>query len=316
MFVGTDIGIFLSTDNDTSWSQTSLKNRIIALTILGLNIFAGTDSGIFTSTDQGINWERVNTGLTQSKNIYSFTASDSNLFAGTDSGIFLSTNNGGSWANIGLSALKVRSFVVSDRNFYAGTDSGFFLSSNNGLSWTRTGFLDTVVWSVVVVGSNTFVSTGLYSTNVFLSTDNGISWKTVNEGLPDGVVVKFLVVLGTELFAGTESNSVWRRPLSEMISVNNVKTSTYVNRPISLEQNIPNPFDAVTKITFDLERRAFVTLKIFDILGREVSVLVSEELPPGTYSRKWNASAFRPGEYFCRLQVGAYNVTNKLVLVR
>ena len=103
------------------------------------------------------------------------------------------------------------------------------------------------------------------------------------------------------------------KSLSEMIP-SAVRTATNIH--VTRLQNIPNPFDATTKITFDLERNAFVSLKILDILGKEVSVLVSEELPAGTYTRDWNASAFPPGEYFYRLQAGAYSETNKLMLVK
>jgi len=84
----------------------------------------------------------------------------------------------------------------------------------------------------------------------------------------------------------------------------------------SVSQNYPNPFNPSTTITFTLPVKSFVTLIVFDSLGREVSKLISEEMPPGTYSRKWNAEGLSSGVYFFRLQAGSFIVTKKLVLIR
>jgi hypothetical protein len=57
-------------------------------------------------------------------------------------------------------------------------------------------------------------------------------------------------------------------------------------------------------------------LRIFDLLGREVSTIVSEEMMPGNYSKQWNAAAFASGVYFYRLQAGTYSETKKLLLLK
>jgi hypothetical protein len=85
---------------------------------------------------------------------------------------------------------------------------------------------------------------------------------------------------------------------------------------LSLAQNYPNPFNPATTISFDLPSRSFVSLKIFDALGREVSTLISEELPPGTYSQQWRAKALPSGVYFYRLQTVNSAETKKLILLR
>jgi hypothetical protein len=59
-----------------------------------------------------------------------------------------------------------------------------------------------------------------------------------------------------------------------------------------------------------------VSLKIFDALGREVSILVSEELPAGTYSKRWNAEGLASGVYYSCLQAGKFLETKKLILLR
>jgi hypothetical protein len=83
-----------------------------------------------------------------------------------------------------------------------------------------------------------------------------------------------------------------------------------------LEQNYPNPFNPSTTISFTLPATSYVSLKIFDALGQEVSSLVSEELQAGKNTRQWNASGFSSGIYFYRLQAGMFTDTKKLLLIR
>jgi hypothetical protein len=83
-----------------------------------------------------------------------------------------------------------------------------------------------------------------------------------------------------------------------------------------LSNNYPNPFNPTTTIAFSLPSKYFVTLKIFDVIGREVAVLVSEELPEGNYSRQWKATGFPSGVYFYRLEAGNFVDVKKLVLMK
>lgn len=83
-----------------------------------------------------------------------------------------------------------------------------------------------------------------------------------------------------------------------------------------LMQNYPNPFNPTTTIPFSLPSKSFVSLKVFDALGRELSILLAEELPAGTYARQWNAANMSSGIYFYRLQAGSFSETKKLVLMR
>ncbi|MDH4070016.1 MAG: T9SS type A sorting domain-containing protein [Ignavibacteria bacterium] len=71
-----------------------------------------------------------------------------------------------------------------------------------------------------------------------------------------------------------------------------------------LSQNYPNPFNPITDVSFGIGDGGWVTLMIFDLLGREVTRIVNEELAGGTYTRQWDASRHPSGIYFYRLQVG------------
>ena len=93
----------------------------------------------------------------------------------------------------------------------------------------------------------------------------------------------------------------------------NRKTSA---QKFTLEQNYPNPFNPSTIISFNLPSRTFVSLKVFDLIGREVSTILSEELQAGNYSRQWNASNLPSGIYFYRLHAGNLTETKKLILLK
>ena len=84
----------------------------------------------------------------------------------------------------------------------------------------------------------------------------------------------------------------------------------------SLYQNYPNPFNPSTTISFSLPSKSYVSLKVFDALGREVSNLVTEELVPGTYARQWNTALLPSGIYLYRLQAGEFVETKKMTLLR
>jgi hypothetical protein len=83
-----------------------------------------------------------------------------------------------------------------------------------------------------------------------------------------------------------------------------------------LDQNYPNPFNPSTTISFNLPERSFVSLKLFDLTGREVTTLVAAELPAGHQTIQWNAADMTSGVYFYHLQAGTHNATKKLVLIK
>jgi hypothetical protein len=83
-----------------------------------------------------------------------------------------------------------------------------------------------------------------------------------------------------------------------------------------LNQNYPNPFNPSTSISFSLPTQSFVSLRVFDVIGREVATIVSEEMPSGSYIRQWNAVGFPSGVYFYRLQAGSFAESKKFVLVK
>jgi hypothetical protein len=93
---------------------------------------------------------------------------------------------------------------------------------------------------------------------------------------------------------------------------------TEIEQPTTykLSQNYPNPFNSSTTISFSIPSKSCVSLTVFDALGREVMVLVDEELSAGNYTQQWNATRMTSGIYFYRLQSGSFSGTKKLMLLR
>jgi hypothetical protein len=87
-------------------------------------------------------------------------------------------------------------------------------------------------------------------------------------------------------------------------------------RQFRLEQNYPNPFNPVTTIGFKVQGSGLVSLKVFDVLGKEVRTLVNEAKPAGEYSVEFDATNLPSGVYFYRLQAGSLSATRKLVVMK
>jgi hypothetical protein len=85
--------------------------------------------------------------------------------------------------------------------------------------------------------------------------------------------------------------------------------STYL-----LQQNYPNPFNPSTTILFSIPTSEFVTLKVYDLLGREIATLVNENLSAGSYSYNFDAKNLTSGVYLYKLQAGKYSETKKMLL--
>ncbi len=83
-----------------------------------------------------------------------------------------------------------------------------------------------------------------------------------------------------------------------------------------LYQNYPNPFNPSTNIQYAVSSRQYVTLKVYDLLGKEVATLVNEVMLPGTYEVFFDGSKFSSGVYFYKLQADSFVETKKMILLR
>lgn len=330
-------GMDLSSDNGQSWEKVLDGGYCFAN--MDDKVFAGTSQGLVVSTDYGKTWST--TGLTRNSvnqltSVEHIAIIGSNIFAYYSSyyssdvhGVLISTDEGKSWSQVNLSVSNaidnppVRGFVVNENDLFAWTSgNGLVRSSDLGKSWTSvwSGFQDMSIVSQAIKDSTLFavVDSSLGPSakhlGVFVSKDYGKTWKPINEGLPDFNVAT-IAVEGNDLYAGTAFGGVWKRSIAEIIT-DIGKKEEVVPSNFSLSQNYPNPFNPTTTIKYQLPITGHVTLKVYDLLGREVATLVNEEKTPGNYQVKFDGSNLSSGVYFYRMQAGDFTQTKKIVLLK
>ncbi len=319
IFVGTGEGAYLSTNIDSGWVavDSSLTNEwVLSFSINNRgDIFAGTVRGLFYSIDTGKTWIALDSEFVSINTFAIITNSsfEENIFAGTDGDVFLSSNNGSTWEIINNTWRGVvRAFAVKDNNLFVGTDGyGIFLTTNGGINWTsmNSGFSSNSVLSLALCDTILFAGT---TDGVFISSNNGITWSSVNSGLMDNVVFA-LTVYDSKLFAGTQGG-IWYRPLSELIT--SIEKPPFEISKFYLYQNYPNPFNSTTNFRYELPNSSFVRFVIYDILGRQMKILVNEEKPRGMYKIKFDASDLVSGIYFYKIGTNELSETKKFILIK
>lgn len=336
VFIMNDLGrLFRSTDRGEMWVQ--LTNGVPPFNA-GNTVFAHTNdvlfaaypfNGVLRSTDNGNTWVAQNNGMPPNQDVRAF-ASDQlgNIYAGTFlGGLYRSTNNGNLWSRLGTynGSTDLVAVNASGHLFWVYNQSPptpvvyLYRSTDEGTTWmqlnvspsntgTAKALLITPNQHFYVAVSHTDPSFG----GVYRSTNNGDSFTPVSDGLTERALTSFGMDSTGHLLAGT-TRGVFRTVQS---IVTGVQSNSEAPLSSLLEQNYPNPFNPATTISFSLPSKSFVSLKVFDALGREVSSLLSEELSAGKYSQQWNAAGFSSGIYFYRLQAGSFVETKKLLLLR
>jgi hypothetical protein len=105
-------------------------------------------------------------------------------------------------------------------------------------------------------------------------------------------------------------------PLIGFVPIGIQPISSNVPSEFSLQQNYPNPFNPTTNIKFNIPKRDNVTLKVYDLLGKEVATLVNEKLQAGTYEVKFDGSNLPSGIYFYKLESESFRETKRMILIK
>ena len=116
--------------------------------------------------------------------------------------------------------------------------------------------------------------------------------------------------------SGTQGNFSVVRLTADSTVIVGVNEPGIVPAEYKLNQNYPNPFNPSTKISFGIPVSEFVTLKIYDVMGREVASLINESLKPGIYETQWNAGNNASNIYFYKLTAGNFIETKRMTLVK
>jgi len=102
----------------------------------------------------------------------------------------------------------------------------------------------------------------------------------------------------------------------DQLLVNTGNESSMIPSVFSLSQNYPNPFNPTTKINFAVPKQSFVSIKVFDVTGREVANLVNDMKAPGYHTVDFNASSFASGVYFYRIEAADFKDTKRMMLIK
>jgi len=146
-------------------------------------------------------------------------------------------------------------------------------------------------------------------------------YQSLATGVPRGVVSSDFDLDGKTDLAIIATDEFGHDSLFVLYNTGNVsgiseETFQQIPENFSLSQNYPNPFNPITTIRFELPEDEKVSLKIFNILGEEVSTLVNTDLKAGQHEFQFNANNLSSGIYFYQLQAGSFVQTKKMILIR
>ena len=310
------------------------------------NIFdsqAGNSDNVIQTNDSGKNWDQLfSPGISFQADLVSIqyviddlicaaaNYSENNIY----NGMFFRTSDGGlNWDTIAMEDLIINNFCFADKftGYLLGTDNGKNLSvlyktSDGGLNWEHIQtFTDNYYNGVTFLKES---SCGLlYGFRRFyenpalsLTVDYGISWR--NQSVPPTTDLLFTTAV---IISPEEMNVTGGEVFSSGIvlhTTNGGWTFIYSSTEYAdddyfyLFQNYPNPFNPVTNLEFGISNLGFVSLKFYDILGKEIKTIVNEIKPAGTYSIEFDGSNLASGIYCYSLEAGEFRDIKKMVLLK
>lgn len=316
--------IYVSTDDGVTWTDrdTEFVQPANCFVSSDSAVYVGADNGVYVTIDQGRSWAPTNRAEL-SLPVSALTSLGSLLFAGTEGeGIYLSTNGGKSWSITGDTSSSVFSLATMGHIVFAATDfdtsigGGLFMSSDSGTTWTRASLPGSMLYAMSAGKKRLFVAT---NSAIVMSTDTGQTWEVIPTSNNVTGAIIALKTDGQYLLAGSNTGSpisaaAWRASLSQLTGIE--RNPSKPPSRFTLLQNFPNPFNPTTVIEYQLPDTRFVTLRVYDILGRRVATLVKERQNAGTHSLTFNASRLPSGIYFYRLQAGNAVLAKKLMLLK
>ena len=213
-------------------------------------------------------------------------------------------------------ALESLSFGDASHGTAVGWYGSIVHTSDGGATWSsQQSGVGVDLYSVSFSDANHGTAVGMEGV-ILNTTDGGFTWTKQQSHTDNRLAGVFFSDINTGTVVG-DYGTILRTINNGATSIERMsdRLNAYPKR-LSLSQNYPNPFNASTIISYSVPSTSFVSLQVFDMLGRQVSNLVSEELAVGHYSTLWNAGKMPSGIYVCRLTAGSVIDTKKLMLVR
>ena len=277
---------------------------------------------IIKSTNGGINWNILITAqfLGQFRSLF-FTNELTGTIVGINGTIWTTTNGGINYiqrymmlpVQFADSSLYDIQYINSSTGFTSGNNGIIVKTTNSGVNWSYlpTGTI-TQFPSLYFINENIGYLAGTAG-RLFKTTNGGVNWIQQTVGVTDSFYDLEFINYNTGWICGqngrilktTNGGSTWIKPIN-----------TEVPGSYKLYQNYPNPFNSMTNVKFQMLNAGNVSLKIYDVLGKEVTTLVNERFQPGTYQISFDGSGLPSGVYFCKLESGDFSAVTKMILLK
>jgi photosystem II stability/assembly factor-like uncharacterized protein len=279
---------------------------------------------VFRTTNDGVTWDRKALHAEQgSINALCVAPNASNMvYAGgytydvssiQHARLFKSTNAGSTWTASGTSTFNavnqmIEAIAVDPWNaskILVATYGSIFISTDAGATWAKQSqtLYTYALLAHPLVANKFYAGTG---SGVWESTNGGVTWTMINNGLTSLTVLSLAFdATNVKLFAGTDGGGVFRLDVATDVD----GRTPEVPSAFALEQNYPNPFNPVTSIGYTVggignQASGFsnVKLSVYDVLGREVAVLMDARKAPGRYTATFDGARLSSGTYIYRLE--------------
>lgn len=276
---------------------------------------------VMRTTNGGISWDTSIAGGTLRD--IQFLNSQTGWVCGGGGALFESTNGGISWitAPILTAANLTSIYFININTGWTVSEQGrrVFRTTNAGKKWDSVAVLPgggvDFLYSVYFVNALTGW-TGGSNILLFKSTNGGINW--IQQYVPAPMYISNLSFYNDTIgwaAGGNNGTIIHTTTGGTYVGINPV--SSIVSEYFQLYQNYPNPFNPGTTIGFQIPKSGFVSLKVFDVLGREAAYLINEPLKAGKYEIEWDAGNFSSGLYFYTLIAdGKIIDTKKMLLLK
>jgi photosystem II stability/assembly factor-like uncharacterized protein len=266
------------------------------------------DGQIAKTTNGGTNWDLKYSGVSNTlRSIKTINDSVSFIVGGDISSniILKTTNSGENWfaLSAGLNnRLNYVDFFDTNNGFIAGVSGVILKTTNGGLNWINLSYPTNVMFSSIEYVNQDLIiigSAAISEPSFFLVSSNaGLNWVKHNTGSNSSIYSMSFLNDSTG-FASGDNGMILGFSKDYIVSLSPI--SSQIPNSFSLHQNYPNPFNPVTKIKFGLSKQSNAKIIIYDLLGREITTLVNEQLRPGSYEVDWDGSNFASGVYFYSL---------------
>ena len=322
--------IYKTTDGGATWTAitTPLTGNIRSLKVFDENnLIISASSGtnrLARSTNGGTTWTVIPLPFTVDITSIDFTSLAAGFIIGNSTTVAGRTlDSGATWTfhNLALTALTRVIALHPDTAFVFGTYASIlkFIPDNPIPVELATMYTKTQGASVLLEWAT---ATETNNSGFFLErlTNNEDTWKSLAfiEGNGTSTETRLYRFTDSDLKSGTYQYRLKQIDFDGSFRYHFFPSTVEIAVPESfvLSQNYPNPFNPSTKISYSIPIKSLVTLKVFDILGREVATLINELMESGSHTFEFDASLLASGVYYYTLTAGPFKETRKMVLLR